>query len=141
MKLPKTLIKLAIFLVIVGGFGIWLFRAMDASNKQRNESAAIGTVLTIRSALGTFRDCGSLKELVAKGLIEPKLGDNVKAGYFFTITKTENKCEIIGKPESISKGTRSFYSTNEDNWKIHASDNIEIVADKNSPVLETRPNY
>jgi hypothetical protein len=141
MKLPKTLIKFAIFLVIIGGFGIWLFRAMDASDKNKNESAAISTVLTIKSALNTFGDCGSLKELVAKGLIEPKLGNNVKAGYFFTITKTENKCEITARPESSSKGTRSFYSTNEDNWKIHASDNIEIVVDKNSPVLETRPNY
>jgi competence protein ComGC len=140
MNLKKTLGQFVIFLVIIGGIGFLLFRLIDSADKQKNESAVIGTIKTIIVVQNNV-DCFSLKELLDKEMIDPKLSDGKKAGYIFTDKKSGSKCEITAIPESSSKGNRSFYSTNEDGWKIHASDKIEIVADKNSHELETRQNY
>jgi hypothetical protein len=144
--MKKTLLKLTIFLIILGLIGFYLFRAMDWADKNKNESAAISTMRSITEVQEDFlklkvSECASLQELLSKGMIDPKLNDGKKAGYDFLLTKSGNICEILATPENSSKGNRSFYSTNQDNWKIHFSEDFDVKANMTHPVLDTRPNY
>jgi hypothetical protein len=141
MKLQKTLIKLTIFLVIIGGFGIWLFRAMDWADKNKNEMAAIYTLRDISNVQRELKGCFSLEDLLAKGMIDSKLNDGEKAGYIFTIARTDRRCEIQAYPENENKGTRSFYSTSEDSWKIHFSAILNDKANISNPTLSMERNY
>ena len=136
----KTIIQFSIFLVIVAIFGVFIFRFIDWADKNKNESAAIGTLEDI-VAVQKKSDCASLKEMLEKQMIDPKLNDGEKAGYIFAVKKIDNKCELTAIPKNSSNGNLSFYSTNEDNWKIHFSKNTDIMPDKNSLTLDTNKNY
>jgi len=143
----KNLLKFIIFLILLGGIGFWIFRVIDFADKNKNESAAISTLQSIISAQKTLfpkqsnSDCASLQELLDKQMIDSKLKDGIKAGYIFTITQSEKKCEIFLYPENATKGTRSFYSTNEDNWKIHFSGNLTDKANISFPTLSLQNTY
>ena len=141
MNFKKTLLQFILFLVIIAGIGFWLFRVIDWADKNKNESAAISTLINVSMVQKDLKGCFLLKDLVNKGLIDSKLNDGEKAGYLFTLSESKGKCEITATPKNSSKGNRSFYTTNQDNWKIHFSDDFNTKANINHPTADTRLNY
>ena len=61
-----------------------------AARRAANEASAIYSMRTISSAEVTYQSnfakYGTLQELAANGLIDPKLGSGMKNGYTFTLT-------------------------------------------------------
>ncbi len=104
-----------------------------AARRSANEGAAILTIRTITGAENTYLsttgkgNCGDLQSLIDNSLIDKSLSGGEKSGYRFTVTVSGSKsCEISATP-TVSKGVtstgiRSFYSTSEDGWKIHAAE-------------------
>lgn len=133
-KAILVLFFIILFLVFVFWFVFW-------ADKNKNESAALSTILELSAIQKQFPECYSLKELIDKKFIDSRLNDGRKAGYIFIITKNEKKCEITAKPENNSKGNNLFYSTNEDNWRIHFSTSLDEELNINSPTINSQKTY
>ena len=100
-----------------------------AARRAANEGSAIYSLRQISSAettyYGTFEKYGTLEELSAQSLIDPKLATGTKNGYTFTIELTNDEVAgfaVIGVPETYgNSGTRSFYV--DESLVIRAVDN------------------
>ncbi len=104
-----------------------------AARRAANEGSAISTIRTLKGAEETYMattgkgKCGDIQSLVVNNLIESTLSNGEKSGYRFTANPSSSGgCEITATPTVTqgvtSTGTRSFYSTSEDGWKIHAAE-------------------
>ena len=88
-----------------------------ASYRAANEGSAQASIRTISQAemtyQGTAARFGTLEELAASGLIDPKLSSGIKNGYTFTVTLDSDNPEgfaVTGVPVTYGKtGIRSFY--------------------------------
>lgn len=100
-----------------------------ASYRAANEGSALATLRTISQAemtyQGTAAKYGTLEELAASGLIDPKLSSGIKNGYTFTVTLDSDNpegFEVTGVPVTYGKtGIRSFYI--DETFVIRAGDN------------------
>jgi hypothetical protein len=119
-----------------------------------NEGSAIYSLRTISAAELTyqsqFEKFGTLEELAAARLIDPKLASGTKNGYRFTVELTsENRAEeefdsgsggfrVNGVPVTYrSSGLRSFYI--DETQVVRGADNVGLPASAGDPPLETRP--
>jgi len=113
-----------------------------AARRAANEASAIYSMRTISAAEVTYQSnfakYGTLQELAASGLIDPKLGSGMKNGYTFTLTlNSENPeaFEVTGVPETYgSSGTRSFYV--DETFVIRGADNYGGPSTKMDDPLE-----
>ena len=117
-----------------------------AARRSANEGAAISTIRTLVNAENTYKSttgsgyCGDLQSLIKEGLIDNSLSGGEKSGYRFTVTVVGPKsCEISATP-TVSKGVtstgiRSFYSTSEDGWSIHAAEKSGMPAGKSDKII------
>lgn len=88
-----------------------------ASYRAANEGAAQASLRTISQAemtyQGTAAKYGTLEELAASGLIDPKLASGTRSGYMFNVTldsQNPEGFEVTGVPLTYGKtGIRSFY--------------------------------
>jgi len=91
-----------------------------ASRRAANEGSALASLRTLHSAEATYQATrgngkyGTLSELAAEKLIDPKLATGTKNGYNFTVevTTTEDYpgFSVVGVPMTYrSTGIRSFY--------------------------------
>jgi type IV pilus assembly protein PilA len=132
-----------------------------AARKSANESAAISTLRTIARAQATYAtnvgkgECGDLTELDQSQLIDPVVAKGQKSGYLFQINKIQSStisgvinCEVTAIPLVESKqgnsftttGTRSFFESNEDGWKIHSSKIPGVIAKITDPSFDEDQN-
>lgn len=92
-----------------------------AARQAANESSAVSSLRTIASAEAVYQSTrgagrfGTLNELAAEGLIDPKLANGMKNGYRFTVELTTDELNypgfaVVGVPITYrSTGVRSFY--------------------------------
>jgi type IV pilus assembly protein PilA len=88
-----------------------------ASYRAANEGSAQASMRAISQAEMTYQSTvakyGTLEELAASGLIDPKLSAGIKNGYTFTVTLDSDNPEgfaVTGVPVTYGKtGIRSFY--------------------------------
>ena len=118
-----SLIELLIVVAIIGIIAAIAIPNLLASRKAANESAAIGTLRTINTAMATYQStkgAGSYAAgdtLATEKLLDATLGQPsgtavTKSGYEITITwdvATPQEFDADAVPTS-SGGTRSFYS-------------------------------
>lgn len=118
-----------------------------------NEGSAIYSLRTISAAELTyqaqFQRFGTLEELAAANLIDPKLGSGRKSGYRFTVELTSESSAtefgptsggfvVTGVPvEYRSSGKRSFFV--DETQVLRGADNVGLPASEGDPPLETRP--
>ncbi len=118
-----------------------------AARRAANEGSAVSTLRTLASAETTFMatdgkgQCGDLNTLGSKQLIDSVTAVGSKSGYRFIVTNLPmGGCELHATPmvsEGVSKsGTRSFYSSSEENWTIRAADKNGKTASKNDRTIE-----
>jgi hypothetical protein len=118
-----------------------------AARRAANEGSAISTVRTLASAEETYmatdssKRCGDLNALGSKQLIDTVTASGTKSGYKFMIVNLPTGgCEINAMPlvsEGVSKsGERSFYSSSEEDWTIHAAKNNGKPASKSDPDIK-----
>jgi type IV pilus assembly protein PilA len=112
-----------------------------AARRAANEGSAISTIRTLVNAENTYTsttgngNCGDLQSLISSGLIDNSYASGEKSGYRLTVKILGPKsCEISATP-TVSKGVtstgiRSFYSTSDDGWSIHAADKGGMPAGK-----------
>jgi len=113
-----------------------------AARRAANEGSAIYSLRQISSAEATyyssFEKYGTLEELSAQSLIDPKLATGTKNGYTFTIELTNDEVEgfaVVGVPETYgNSGTRSFYV--DESLVIRAADNHGAAPSKLDEPLE-----
>jgi type IV pilus assembly protein PilA len=102
------------------GFGMVMAIAIPnlmASYRAANEGSAQASLRTISQAEATYQataaEYGTLQQLAASGLIDPKLASGFKNGYAFTVkldSENPEGFEVTGVPETYGKtGIRSFY--------------------------------
>ena len=117
-----------------------------ASRMAANEGSSIATLRTIHSAEATFQATvgngkfGTLDELAANGLIDPRLARGTKNGYRFTVDVTPMRSnqpstfQAVGVPlQYRSTGRRSFYI--DESGVIRAGDNRGAAATERTPPL------
>src|SRR5829696_3165593 len=100
-----------------------------ASRRAANEGSALHTLRMISSAelayQSSFQKYGTLEELAANNLIDPKLTSGTKNGYNFTVVLDDANpegFEVIGVPMSYgNSGRRSFYV--DETFVMRGSDN------------------
>ena len=100
-----------------------------ASRMAANEGSAIYSLRQISAAEQTyhsnFAKYGTLEELAAQHLIDPRLASGTKNGYNFTVELTNDEAEgfaVVGVPITYrSTGKRSFYV--DESFVIRAADN------------------
>jgi type IV pilus assembly protein PilA len=95
-----------------------------ASRRAANEGAAQSSLRTLHAAEATYQatkgagNFGTLSELAAEGLIDPRLATGTKTGYKFTVELTTNELNypgfaVVGVPMTYGgvegTGVRSFY--------------------------------
>ena len=88
-----------------------------ASRRAANEGSAINSLRQISEAESwyyqNFEKYGTLEELAALELIDPRLGSGTKNGYNFTVELTNDEVAgfaVVGVPITYrDTGTRSFY--------------------------------
>ena len=94
-----------------------------AAKRAANEGNAIAAVRRIASAQSAFAategdgDCGDVRALATKGLIESKYAGGVTSGYKFVSrgsASSNDGCEVFATPASASEGKRSFYFSSAD---------------------------
>jgi type IV pilus assembly protein PilA len=118
-----------------------------AARRAANEGSAISTMRTLASAEETYmatdssKRCGDLSALGSKQLIDNVTASGTKSGYKFMIVNLPTGgCEINAMPsvsEGVSKsGERSFYSSSEEDWTIHAAKNSGKPASKSDPDIK-----
>jgi len=99
-----------------------------AARRAANEGSALHTLRMISSAelayQSSFQKYGTLEELAANNLIDPKLTSGTKNGYNFTVVLDDANpegFEVIGVPMSYgNSGRRSFYV--DETFVMRASD-------------------
>jgi type IV pilus assembly protein PilA len=104
-----------------------------AARRSANEGSAIASIRTLKNAENTYTaaigagKCGDLQNLISSELIDKSFAGSEKSGYRFSVkVLSSGSCEINATP-TVSKGVtstgnRSFFSSSEDGWKIHAAD-------------------
>ena len=95
-----------------------------ASRRAANEGSAQSSLRTLHAAEATYQatkgagNFGTLSELAAEGLIDPRLATGTKSGYKFTVELTTNETNypgfaVVGVPMVYggveATGLRSFY--------------------------------
>jgi len=113
-----------------------------ASARAANEGSAISSLRTISSAEATYQSTyhnfGTLDELAADGLIDPRLGSGTKNGYTFRLVIDSSNPEefaITGVPVTYgTSGRRSFYM--DETFVIRGGDKHGGPAVKFDPPLE-----
>jgi type IV pilus assembly protein PilA len=118
-----------------------------AARRSANEGSAISSIRTISGAEDTYRatigttNCGDLTQLAKNNMIDSVLASGTKSGYRFVLTATPNGCEIYATP-MVAKGVsatgiRSFYSSSDEGWIIHAGNKNGLMADKNDLPIDS----
>jgi len=121
-----SLIELLIVVAIIGIIAAIAIPNLLASRRAANESSAIGTLSTIRSAEATYQSTsgggnfGDKTALFQQGLIDDKVNAasaaaSVKSGYFYTITPAgaSNATYVSAATAgTASTGSRAFASDN-----------------------------
>lgn len=121
-----------------------------------NEGSAIYSLRTISAAQMTYQSqyqkYGTLEELAAVNLIDPKLASGTKNGYRFTVSLSEENSAaasdvsdaslggfaVSGVPlEYRHSGMRSFFV--DETAVIHAADNVGLPSSAADPPLERTP--
>lgn len=120
-----------------------------AARMAANEGSAIHSLRQISSAQAlyyrSFDKYGTLEELAAQNLIDPKLGSGRKNGYNFTIELTSDETNtegfaVTGIPFAYrSSGMRSFYV--DESSVIRAVDNHGGPPSKMDEPLELNSDY
>ena len=118
-----------------------------ASYRAANEGSAMATLRTISQAEVTYQSTvakfGTLEELAASGLIDPKLSSGTKNGYTFAVTlDSENpeSFEVTGVPLTYRKtGVRSFYI--DETMVMRAADNYGGPSTKMDEPLDSYDDY
>jgi type IV pilus assembly protein PilA len=102
-----------------------------ASRRAANEGTAVSTLKTIRAMQAEFMaangQCSEI-DMLEWNKSPQYAAANVKSGYQFTLSKSQNgPCEINAVPVVArgvsSTGIRSFFMSSEDGWTIRAADN------------------
>ncbi len=121
-----SLIELLIVVAIIGIIAAIAIPNLLASRRAANESSAIGTLSTLRSAEATYQSTtgngsyGSLTNLFNGGLIDAGVngssgaaGTASKSGYHFTATVPNPAVSYatMALADTTSTGSRSFQST------------------------------
>jgi type II secretory pathway pseudopilin PulG len=119
-----------------------------AARRAANEGAAIQSLRTICSAEETYKattgagSYGTLEELSASNLIDPRMASGGKSGYAFSITATRESFAATATPlkaDDVGRtGTRSFYVSSTD-FTLHGADKHGREADMYDPQLGTPP--
>ena len=125
-----------------------------ASRRAANEGSAQSSMRTLHAAEATYQATigegrfGTLNELAAGNLIDPRLATGQKSGYKFTVELTTNDMNypgfsVVARPltEGVTgSGTRSFYI--DETGVIRARDNSTGPATKEDlPVNSDRDFY
>lgn len=120
-----------------------------ASRIAANEAAAIATLRTVGSAQATYQAMyqkfGTLEELAAAELIDPRVAGGSRSGYRFTLEITNGVdnsegFELVAVPMSYkSSGRRSFYLN--ETMVIRGSDNMGGPSTKNDAPLDSNFDY
>ncbi len=114
-----------------------------ASYRAANEGSAQASMRTISQAemtyQGTTTRFGTLEELAASGLIDPKLSGGIKNGYSFSITLDSDNPEgfaVTGVPVTYGKtGIRSFYI--DETFVMRGGDNYGAPSTKMDEPLDS----
>jgi prepilin-type N-terminal cleavage/methylation domain-containing protein len=120
-----SLIELLIVVAIIGIIAAIAIPNLLASRRAANESSAIGTLSTIRSAEATYRGTygnGSftdLPTLASQNILDSVIANattppNAKSGYIYAVTvsgSNNSSYFSAAAPVSASTGTRRFSST------------------------------
>lgn len=118
-----------------------------ASYRAANEGSAQASIRTISQAemtyQGTTARFGTLEELAASGLIDPKLSSGIKNGYTFTVTLDSDNPEgfaVTGVPVTYGKtGIRSFYI--DETFVMRGGDNYGAPPTKMDEPLDSYDDY
>ena len=119
-----------------------------------NEGSAIQSLRTICAAEATYQAqfdrYGTLEELAAASLIDPKLASGTKSGYRFTVEVTSEGTvtnefgtssggfAVVGVPVDYrSSGMRSFFV--DETHIVRGADNVGMPSSATDPPLDTRP--
>ncbi len=112
-----------------------------------NEGSAVQSLRTISSAeaayYSNFQKYGTLEELAATNLVDPRLGSGAKNGYQFTVVLDEANpegFEALGVPADYrNSGKRSFYV--DETFVIRAADNNGGPSSKLDEPLQSAGGY
>jgi type IV pilus assembly protein PilA len=116
-----------------------------AARRAANEGSAVYTVRQIASAEATyqssFKKVGTLEELAANNLIDPRLSTGEKNGYQFSISVTgPDTFEVNAVPTVYrSSGLRSFYT--DETLVIRGGDNYGGPSSKMDEPLDGDYDY
>ncbi len=119
-----------------------------ASRRAANEASAIYTMRQVSAAQATyqaqFSKYGTLDQLAAEELIDPKLATGRKNGYKFRIEITTDEKNVEGfaitaVPLTSTSGTRSFYV--DETLVVRAADKTGEPASKLDPPLGEEREY
>jgi hypothetical protein len=98
------------FMIIAIPNAFHAYRAANEGSAQSSMRTICKAEVAYQEILGKY---GTLQELAAANLIDPKLASGTKSGYAFNVTlDSENleRFELTGVPETYGKtGVRSFY--------------------------------
>lgn len=120
-----------------------------ASRRAANEASAIHSLREIASAqamyFSTFEKYGTLEELAAQNLLNPRLSSGTRNGYNFTVELTTDEMNEAGfaavaVPDTYrNSGVRSFYI--DETAVIRAGDNHGGPSTKMDEPLDYGPDY
>ncbi len=116
-----SLIELLIVVAIIGIIAAIAIPNLLASRRAANESSAIGTLSTIRSAEATYQSTvgsgnyGSLAALTSQSLIDSGVNSATqgapKSGYYYSAAAAAATYSSTATAATPSTGTRAFYSS------------------------------
>ena len=120
-----------------------------ASARAANEASAVRSLQEISLAQTTYHSnfgkYGTMEELGAQNLINPRLRSGAKNGYTFTVALTTDEMNVEGfaavaVPENYRySGVRSFYI--DETAVIRAGDNYGGPSTKTDDPLDVNPGY
>ena len=120
-----------------------------ASYRAANEASAIHSLREISAAQAiyhsNFDKYGTLEDLAAQRLINPRLGSGIHNRYNFTVELTTDEMNVTGfaavaVPETYgTSGVRSFYI--DETSVIRAGDNRGAPSTKTDEPLDSSPDY
>ena len=115
-----------------------------ASRRAANEGSALAAMQKIATAQSTFAategdgdDCGDIRSLASKGLIDARYTSASTNGYKFVASgspSSNDGCEVHATPASVSDGKRSFYYSSSDNLIRVATNGM--AATRNDPPMD-----
>ena len=144
------LVLCATSLVMVVPIGIVASIAIPnllAARRAANEASALYSLRTIASAEATYQSVnqkfGTLEELAASNLIDPKLGKGTKNGYEFSVvvdSSNPEAFEVYCVPKEYPmSGRRSFYV--DETLVLRGGDNSGGPSSKQDEPLDTDSDY